>query len=261
MFTNNPFAALTELLPASVMQIYVVLMLLAVFAGTLFDILHKGSAKYFFENWRRSRDKRPQGVAGENMVSLAIKTGLVDVLASGEFCNARRRVAHLLTMYGFVIYVITTVLMVFGYATPGTPTPSVLPLLWWIGGLMTCVGGYWFWFFIRADVTAEGNSRLRIMRADLFILSLLASVTLGLIWAYLQARAAPGANVFFGLYIVATTVLFGSVPWSTFAHMFFKPAAAFEKRASYANGSRSGLPAASDKPEQFGRVREQPRHY
>ena len=44
------------------------------------------------------------------MVSLAIKTGLVDVLASGEFCSARRRIAHLLTMYGFVIYVITTAL-------------------------------------------------------------------------------------------------------------------------------------------------------
>ena len=99
------------------------------------------------------------------------------------------------------------------------------------------------------------------MRADLFILSLLASVTLGLIWAYLQARASSGANVFFGLYIIATTVLFGSVPWSKFAHMFFKPAAAFEKRVSYANGSRSNLPAPSDKPEQFGRAREQPRHY
>ena len=57
MFTNNPFAALTDVLPASVMQIYVVLMVLAVFAGTLFDIIHKGSAKYFFANWRRSKSK------------------------------------------------------------------------------------------------------------------------------------------------------------------------------------------------------------
>ena len=67
--------------------------------------------------------------------------------------------------------------------------------------------------------------------------------------------------MFFGLYIIATTVLFGSVPWSKFAHMFFKPAAAFEKRVSYANGSRSNLPAPSDKPEQFGSARRQPRHY
>ena len=47
------------------------------------------------------------------------------------------------------------------------------------------------------------------MRADLFILSLLASVTLGLIWAWLQAAGNAWATVFFGLYIIATTVLFG----------------------------------------------------
>ena len=261
MFTNNPFAGLTDVLPANAMQIYVVLMVLAVIAGTLFDIVHKGSAKYFFEHWRQSKGKAATPVGGGEMVSLAVKTGLVDVLMSGEFCNARRRVAHLLTMHGFLIYVITTAVMVFGYATPATPTPGILPLLWWIGGLMVCVGGYWFWFFIRVDVAAEGNSPLRIVHADLFVLSLLASVTLGLLWACLQATASAATNLFFGLYIIATTVLFGSVPWSKFAHMFFKPAAAFEKRVSYANGTRSNLPGPADKPEKFGSARTQPRHY
>jgi predicted small integral membrane protein len=243
------------------MQAYVVIMIVLVAAGTLFDILHKGSAKYFFDNWRKSKSKGPQQVGGGELLSLAVKTGLVDVLASGEFCNARRRVAHLLTMYGFLIYFVTSAVMLFGYPTPATPTPGILPLLWWIGGLMICLGGYWFWFFIRADVAAEGNSPFRIMRADLFILSLLGSATLGLIWAFLQTRTGSGANVFFGLYIIATTVLFGSVPWSKFAHMFFKPAAALEKRVSCANGSRSNLPGPADKPEVFGIAREQPRHY
>jgi hypothetical protein len=67
--------------------------------------------------------------------------------------------------------------------------------------------------------------------------------------------------VLFGLYIVASTVLFGSVLWSKFAHMFFKPAAAFEKRVSHAMGSRSNLPAPVDKPETFGSARERPQHY
>ncbi|HEY8707908.1 MAG TPA: hypothetical protein VIM34_07900 [Burkholderiaceae bacterium] len=256
MFAINPFAALTDGLPANAIQIYVVLMVLAVFAGTLFDITHKGSAKYFFDNWRKSKNKGSQPINGGDMVSLAVKTGLVDVLASGEFCNARRRIAHLLTMYGFLIYVITTAVMVFGY-----PTPAILPLLWWLGGLMICVGGYWFWFFIRVDVAAEGNSPLRFVRADLFVVSLVGSVTLGLIWAFLQARASSGATVFFGLYILATTVLFGSVAWSKFAHMFFKPATALEKRVSNANGSRSNLPAPANKPEHFGSTRKHARHY
>ena len=279
MFTHNPFAALSDVLPANALQIYLVLMVLAVIAGTLFDIIHKGSAQYFFENWRKSKDKAPQQISGGEMASIAIKTGLVDVLTSGEFCNARRRVAHLLTMYGFVIYVVTTAIMVFCYSTPAVPTPGIVPLLWWIGGLMICLGGYWFWFFIRVDVAAEGKSPLRLIRADLFILSLLASVTLGLIWGFLQTKGGAGSYVFFGLYIIATTVLFGSVPWSKFAHMFFKPAAAFEKRLSKANGTAESLPTLTrDDPEQqkrhsmellrdapmhmgLGIKREPPRHY
>jgi hypothetical protein len=261
MFTSNPFAELSASIPPAIIQTYVVIMIVLVAAGTLFDVAHKGSAKYFFDNWRKSKSKGSKQIGGGELVSIAIKTGLVDFLASGEFCNARRRVAHLLTMHGFLIHFIATAVMVFGYPTPATPAPAILPLLWWIGGLMILLGGYWFWFFIRVDVAAEGNSRLRIMRADLFILSLLASVTLGLIWAFLQSKGGAGASVLFGLYIIATTVLFGSVPWSKFAHMFFKPAAAFEKRVSHANGSRSNLPGPADKPEQFGIAREQPRHY
>lgn len=255
MFAINPFAELSASISPAVMQAYVVLMIVLVAAGTVFDIVHKGSARYFFDHWRRSRSKGSQ-VDGGEVVSIAAKTAVVDVLASGEFCSARRRVAHLLTMYGFVLYVVSTVAMVFNYSAD-----SMWAHLWWIGGLMVCIGGYWFWFFIRADVAAEGNSPFRVMQADLFVLSLLASVTLGLIWAFLQARGSAGATVLFGLYVIATTVLFGSVPWSKFAHMFFKPAAAFEKRMSYADGTRSNLPGPADKPEQFGSARTPPMHY
>jgi hypothetical protein len=261
MLAINPFAALSASIPPAVMQTYVVIMIVLVLSGTLFDVWHKGSARYFFDNWRKSNRKGSQQLGGGGLVSIAVQTAVVDVLASGEFCNARRRVAHLLTMYGFLMYVITTAVMVFGYPTPATPTPDIVTHLWWIGGLMVLVGGYWFWFFIRADVSAEGRSPFRVMQADLFILSLLGSVTLGLVWAWLQARGSNAATVFFALYIIATTVLFGSVPWSKFAHMFFKPAAAFEKRVSYANGTRSNLPGPVDKPEQFGSARTAPRHY
>jgi len=123
MFTSNPFAELSASIPPAVMQTYVVFMIVLVAAGTLFDIVHKGSARYFFDSWRKSKSKGLQQVGGGELVSLAVKTGLVDVLASGEFCNARRRVAHLLTMYGFLIYVSTTAVMVFGYPTPAAPTP------------------------------------------------------------------------------------------------------------------------------------------
>ena len=261
MLTSNPFAGLSASVPPIVMQTYVVIMIVLVAGGTLFDIIHKGSARYFFANWRKANNSGTREVGGGQMAAVAIQTLVVDGLASGEFCSARRRAAHLLTMYGFLAYVIAAAIMVFFYPTPATPAPAILPLLWFLGALMVCLGGYWFWFFIRVDVAAEGNSPFRIVRADLFILSLLGSVTLGLIWACLQATGASWTNVFLGLYLIATTVLFGSVPWSKFSHMFFKPAAAFQKRVAEANGSRNNLPGPADKPEIFGSVRRQPRHY
>jgi predicted small integral membrane protein len=261
MLTSNPFAALSASVPPIVMQAYVVVMIVLVAGGTLFDVVHKGSAKYFFDNWSHANKRGTRDVGGGRMAGLAIQTLAVDGLMSGEFCSTRRRLAHLLTMYGFLAYVTTAAIMVFFYPTPAVPAPAVLPLLWFIGAIMVCLGGYWFWFFIRVDVAAESHSPFRIVRADLFILSLLASATLGLVWACLQATGASWTNVFLGLYLIATTLLFGSVPWSKFSHMFFKPAAAFQKRVAEANGSRSNLPGPADKPEIFGSVRRQPRHY
>jgi predicted small integral membrane protein len=261
MFTTNPFAELSAFISPSVMQTYIVVMTILVVAGTVYDTLHKKSAVYFWNNWRNSTASGTQKVGGGEMVSIAIKTAIVDVAASGEFCSAQRRVAHLLTMYGFLAYAITTAIMVFWYPTPDAAMPGIVAQLWHIGALLVCLGGYWFWFFIRVDVAAEGSSPFRIMRADLFVLSLLASATFALVWSYLQVTGNAWAMAAFGLHIIATTVLFGSVPWSKFAHMFFKPAAAFEKRVSAANGSRSNLPAPADKPESFGSAGYQPRHY
>jgi len=261
MFTSNPFAELSATVSPAVMQTYVVIMIILVAGGTLYDIVHKKSAKYFFNNWRKAKNKGTEQVGGAKMVSLGVQTAVMEGMTSAEFCNARRRIAHLLTMYGFLAYVITSAIMVFWYPTPATPTPAILPQLWTIGALAVCLGGYWFWFFIRVDVAAEGNSPFRIIRADLFILSLLASTTFGLIWAGLQAAGSAGTTVFLGLYLIATTVLFGSIPWSKFSHMFFKPAAAFQKRVENANGSRSNLPAPADKPKTFSSTGQQPHNY
>lgn len=274
MLSINPFAIAGASLPAGFLQWFLVVMAMAVVIGTLFDIIHKGSAGYFFTNMRTTRAKGRK-VGGGELVSIAVQTAVVDVLASGEFCNPKRRVAHLLGMYGFILYVVATAFMVFRYPTGATATPQIWPMLWWIGALMVLVGGYWFWFFIRVDVASEGHSPFRLTKADLFVLSLLVSVTLAVAWAAMGA----GVGVLFWLYILATIVLFVGVPWSKFAHMFFKPAAAFEKRVSKADGTVGNLPTQTrDDPEQrkrhsmellrdapmdmgLGIKREAPRHY
>jgi len=259
---HNPFAALPTAIPPIAMQIYVVVMFLLVVFGTLIDLAHKGSARYFFRHRQNASFGATRAVGAGEVVGLAAKTIVVTVLAAGEFCGALRRLTHLLTMYGFVLYVVTTAVMVFAYPTAAAPAPAVLPDLWYLGTALVCIGGYWFWLLQRVDVAAEGRSPLRLVRADLFILSLVATTTFALIWARLQATGGQvGANAFFGLYLLANTVLFGSVPWSKFAHMFYKPAAAFQKGIEQANGFRRNLPAPADRPATFGSARRQPNNY
>ena len=261
MFTN-PFSELSGLIPPLAMQVYVIAMVLLVAGGTVLDMIHKKSAQYFFKNAEKAKAEASRSVSIVEKTTIAVTTVAVDVLTSGEFCNQPRRQAHLLTMYGFILFAATTAIMIFGYI--GADTPVILPLLWHLGALMLCAGGYWFWFFIRADVAAEGNPWYRVIRADLFVLSLLATATFALIWSFMQAVGASSLSMlFFGLFILSSTVLFGGVLWSKFAHMFFKPAAAFQKRVAEADGSRDGLPAPADKPEQFGPgiKRLQPRNY
>ena len=248
MLTNNPFAEITALISPSVMQGYVVLMILLVIGGTVLDMVHKQSAKYFFANSKKAQEGAKVKVGSGKKVGLDVKTVANEVLTSSEFCNKRRRLSHLMTMYGFIFFVVTTALLIFKYTGTAATAPALVPLLWHLGALSLCVGGYWFWFAIRVDVASEGVKWNQFNgRGDLFILGLLFTATFALLWSFFQAIGTGGFSVFlFALFIISSTVLFGSVYWSKFAHMFFKPAAAFQKKVAMAVGSRLNLPADYD---------------
>ena len=244
MITGNPFADLSAYIPPYAMQAYVVAMLILVIGGTVLDMIHKKSAKYFFENAKKAQENATRTVSSGEKASLAVKTLASEIATSSEFANPIRRMSHLLTMYGFIIFVATTAILIFAYPTADPAAPAILPILWHVGALMLCIGGYWFWFGIRVDLVSEGKAWNKVDHADLFILSLLATCTFALIWSFTQGSTAGW--IFFGLFIISSTVLFGGVLWSKFAHMFFKPAAAYQKRVTRADGSRENLPADFD---------------
>jgi len=284
MLTYNPFADLSAFISPVVMQAYVVLMVILVAAGTILDIMHKQSAKYFFENASKAQEGAKRPVSGGKKAGLAVTTLTNEVLTSAEFQNTRRRISHLFTMYGFVFFVVTTAILIFSYPAPETTAPAAVTLLWHLGAAMLCFGGYWFWFAIRVDVVAEAVKWYNFNgRGDLFIVGLIATATFGLLWSFTQQLGAGGlAMAFFVLLVASATMLFGTVFWSKFAHMFFKPAAAFQKKVAMADGSRENLPddydltdpalqaKFPDIPEYLGTnppnmglgiSREPPRHY
>ena len=264
MITTNPFAILSGSFPYIVMQLFVMLMIVLVILGTLFDIIHKKNVKYFFQNAKKAKKQAKKNLSTNEKTLIITKTVASEILTTSELGKGKRRIAHLLGMYGTILFWITSVIMIFCYSLPSSQTPIMYPILWHTGALMTCLGGYWFWFFLRVDVLAEAHPWYRIIQADLFVLSLVITSTFALIWSFFQSANISGWDTFFlTMFGLSNIILFGGVYWSKFAHMFYKPGAAIQRNLAEADGSRDNLPEPSDKPKKFGLgiKREAPKHY
>ena len=264
MILTNPFAELSLSVPSILMQLFVIVMISLVIIGTVMDIIHKKNVKYFFQNAKKAKLQAKREVSPGEKTSIILKTVGHDILTTSELGAGKRRVAHLLGMYGTIIFWISSVIMIFFYSSTNISTPTYWPILWHLGALMTCLGGYWFWFFLRVDVAAEAYPWYRIIQADLFVLALIITSTLALVWSFLQfSNINTWDTLFLALFGLSNLVLFGGVYWSKFAHMFYKPGAAIQKNLAEADGSRDNLPLPADKPKQFGLgiKRESPKHY
>ena len=263
MLSINPFAELSQTVPVTFLQFFVIAMVLLIIIGTGLDMLHKKNVVYFFRNARKAKQSAKTELSVGKKTAVIIKTVASDIATTSELGMGKRRLAHVLGMYGTILFWVGSVILIFKYSD-GTVAPTFIPLIWHIGAIMTCIGGYWFWFFLRVDVSAEAHPWYRIITADLFVLALLACATFGLAWSFTQSSGMIELSfLFLILFIIANLVLFGGVYWSKFAHMFYKPGAAIQKNLAEADGSRDNLPPPADAPEQFGLgiKRENPKHY
>ena len=85
MFAINPFADLSAQIPVVVMQGYLVLMVVLVVGGTILDMIHKKSAKYFFENAEKAKKNATRSVSTGEKAGLAVATLANEVLTSMLF--------------------------------------------------------------------------------------------------------------------------------------------------------------------------------
>ena len=222
MFVTNPFSILAETVPSIVMQGFVVLMVLLIVAGTLLDIIHKKNVKYFFENAKKAKKNATKELSTGERIAVVSKTIAYDIGTTSELGAGKRRVAHVLGMYGTILFWVGSVVMIFCYSSANAETPTIWPMIWHVGALMTILGGSWFWFFLRVDVYSEAQPWYRIIKADLFVLALLACATFGLAWSYTQFNNQMGLSyLFLTLFVASNLILFGGVYWSKFAHMFY----------------------------------------
>ena len=197
MITNNPFSTLAETIPSVAMQGFVIAMAALTLVGVLIDILHKKNVKYFFDNAKKAKKNAKVELTSGKRTAVILKTVAHDIATTSELGWGKRRLAHVLGMYGTIIFWICSAILIFSYSSVGIKTPASLTALWHIGAILTCVGGYWFWFFLRVDVLAEAHPWYRIIQADLFVLALLACATFGLAWSFTQYSEMTGLSYFF----------------------------------------------------------------
>ena len=77
MFTTNPFVELSALIPPIVMQWYLIVMAILVAGGTILDMMHKKSAKYFFENAEKAKKDAKRTVSAGEKAGLAVANSAI----------------------------------------------------------------------------------------------------------------------------------------------------------------------------------------
>ena len=73
-------------------------------------------------------------------ITVISKTIVSDIATTSELGAGKRRAAHLLGMYGTILFWVGSVIMIFCYASPSSYTPLVWPIIWHGGAIMTVLG-------------------------------------------------------------------------------------------------------------------------
>ena len=150
MLNNNPFSNLAEIVSPLAMQGFVIAMILLVILGTLIDIIHKKNVKYFFDNAKKAKKNAQVELTTVKRTSVILKTVAHDIATTAELGRGKRRVAHVMGMYGTIIFWACSAILIFSYSSAGIETPASITTLWHAGAILTCLGGYWFWFFFKS---------------------------------------------------------------------------------------------------------------
>ena len=126
MLTYNPFSTLSETIPAFAMQGFVIAMVALTLIGVLVDIRHKKNVKYFFENAKKAKKNAQIELSTAKRTSVILKTVAHDIATTSELGWGKRRLAHVLGMYGTIIFWVCSAILIFSYSSVGVETPSSL---------------------------------------------------------------------------------------------------------------------------------------
>ena len=155
MMSNNPFSTLAETVPSVFMQGFVLIMFALIVLGTVIQMIHHKNITYFFNNAKKAKLSATKELGAGETTAIVAKTIVHDIATTSELGAGKRRIAHVLGMWGTILFWVASVIMIFCYTSENTTTPALWPMMWHIGAIMTCVGGYWFCLLYTSPSTRD----------------------------------------------------------------------------------------------------------
>ena len=141
MLETNPFWLLSEVVPTVVMQGFIIAMVLLIAFGTIIQMIHHKNLTYFFNNAKKAKLQATREVGAAEKAKIIAKTTVYDIGTTSELGFGKRRLAHVLGMYGTIIFWIASAMLVFCYTGADKTSSTLWSMLWHVGAILTCVGG------------------------------------------------------------------------------------------------------------------------
>ena len=130
MFNTNPFSVLTEIIPPFAMQGFIIAMILLIVAGTVIQMIHHKNLTYFLNNAKKAKLAATKELGLGEKTSIIAKTTVVDIGTTSELGFGKRRLAHVLGMYGTILFWLSSAVLVFCYTGANKPSSEIWSMLW-----------------------------------------------------------------------------------------------------------------------------------
>ena len=103
MMSISPFSVLAESISPSVIQSFVLIMLALIIIGTVVQMIHHKNVTYFFNNAKKAKLAAEREIGAGEKTAIIFKTVVHDIATTAELGAGKRRVAHVMGMYGTIL--------------------------------------------------------------------------------------------------------------------------------------------------------------
>ena len=135
MLSSNPFSILSETISPFAMQSFVIAMILLIAVGTIIQMIHHKNLTYFLNNAKKAKLSAIKKLGVGEKISVIAKTTVVDIGTTSELGFGKRRLAHVLGMYGTILFWVSSAMLVFFYTGADKINSQTWSTLWHVGAL------------------------------------------------------------------------------------------------------------------------------